>query len=101
MGTRGLEVVAEVDTAAAAIDAAARWQPDVLVVDLAVTAGLGLGLLARLHDAAPEGSIVVLSAFPDLDVAAIEAGAVDVVAEDDLRGLGRCLDRAAEGDMPP
>lgn len=93
MARRGFTVVAEVDSAAAAIEAAARWSPEVAVVDLAVTAGLGLGILARLLGVAPRCAVVVLSDFPGLDLAALEAGAAELVAEHDLRGLDRCLRR--------
>jgi two-component system response regulator (stage 0 sporulation protein F) len=62
-------------------------QPDVAVVTLPLPGMNGLRAVRGLHEAAPNCQIVLLSAFGQLDVAAVEAGAAALVPEDDLQAL--------------
>ena len=93
----GFEVIATVVSPADALMAVEFSAPDVVVVDLALTGDLGLGMISAFRAAQPRCAIVVLSPFEALRPAAIAAGAYDVVvnAASDLRALERCLVRAA------
>lgn len=62
-------------------------QPDVAIVTLPLPGMNGLLAVRDLREVAPKCQIVLLSAFGQLDVAAIEAGAVALVPEDDLQAL--------------
>ena len=62
-------------------------QPDVAVVTLPLPGMNGLRAVRDLRDDAPDCQIVLLSAFGQLDVAAVEAGASALVPEEDLQGL--------------
>ena len=93
----GFEVIATVVSLADASLAVELSAPDIVVVDLALTGDLGLGMISAFRTAQPRCAIVVLSPFEALRPAAIAAGAYDVVvnAGSDLRALERCLLRAA------
>ena len=64
-----------------------KHQPTVAVVTLPLPGMNGLRAVRELREAAPDCQIVLLSAFDQLDVAAVEAGAAALVAEDDLQSL--------------
>lgn len=96
MHRRGFAVV-EVETVSAALAGAERGA-DVIVVDLALTGALGLGVVTQLLAAAPGCSIFAVSSFPELNLAALDAGASRLVNEEDLRDLDRCLVGAAPGE---
>lgn len=83
----GFDVVAEVTSAEEAIRHAARAEPDAVVVDLALSGPLGLGIVPRLLAAAPGAAIVVLSPFTALHGPALEAGARELLDKYDLRPL--------------
>lgn len=91
----GFDVVGEVESAADAVLAAELSRPDAIVVDLALTGVLGLGILRTLQVAAPECAIVVLSSFETMRRPALQAGAYEFVGNSDLRRLERCLRRVA------
>ena len=50
-GVRTLEIVGVADSEAAALVVLTRTRPDLLIVDLELKAGTGLGILAALHGA--------------------------------------------------
>jgi len=93
----GFEVIATVVSPADALLTAELSALDVVVVDLALTGDLGLGMIGALRAAQPRCAIVVLSPFEALRPAAMAAGAYDVVADagEDLRALEQCLLRVA------
>lgn len=62
-------------------------QPAVAVVTLPLPGMNGLRAVRDLREAAPTCQIVLLSAFGQLDLAAVEAGAAALVPEDDLQAL--------------
>lgn len=62
-------------------------QPAVAVVTLPLPGMNGLRAVRDLREAAPNCQIVLLSAFGQLDLAAVEAGATALVPEDDLQAL--------------
>jgi DNA-binding response OmpR family regulator len=70
----------------------AAMQPDVAVLDLALTGLEGLGALHVLHTAAPTCATIVLSPFESLEPAAQSLGAAALVDPHDLRALGDAAD---------
>jgi DNA-binding NarL/FixJ family response regulator len=95
----GIEVVAEVASAAAAIDAVVRLRPGVCVLD----EGIGGGAIVttkRLTAAAPETLVIVLGASADEEtiVAAVRAGASGYLPRStSASGLGRAVRAVLEG----
>ncbi|MGD8815296.1 MAG: response regulator transcription factor [Anaerolineales bacterium] len=80
----GMEVVAEAENGAQAIDLAAANQPDVILLDLLMPEVDGLAAIKgiRLHD--PKARILVLTSFDDDEkiFGAIEAGALGYLLKD-------------------
>lgn len=60
-GEPGFLVVAEAATAADAIELAAAHQPDVVVLDITMPGGSGLGAVAGIAEAAPGAAVLMLS----------------------------------------
>jgi DNA-binding NarL/FixJ family response regulator len=58
----GFEVVGEASDGEEAIEAAARLEPDLILLDLSMPGLDGLGALPRLREAAPQCEVVVLTA---------------------------------------
>ena len=61
----GFEVVGEVHTAAAAVDAVDRLRPDLMLLDLYLPDEHGLRLLARLRDGRSPVDVIVITAAKD------------------------------------
>lgn len=75
----GFEAIAQVHSAAAAVDAVIRLQPDLLLLDLYLPDEHGLDLVARLRqDDLPPLDIIVITAAKDADSvrAAMQHGAL-------------------------
>jgi DNA-binding NarL/FixJ family response regulator len=79
-----IEVVAEADDGAAAVDAAARTKPDVILLDLVMPGVDGVGALKRLREAGSRARVIVLTSFGDDDklFAALRAGAAGYLLKD-------------------
>ncbi|MCU1372773.1 MAG: response regulator receiver [Actinomycetia bacterium] len=75
------EVVASVRDGAAAVEAAARLAPDLVLLDLAMPGLGGLDALPQVREAAPDARVVVVSGFPSdrLGTVVRERGAVGYV----------------------
>lgn len=65
--------------------------PTVAIITLPVPGMNGLSAVTTLRAAAPHTEIVLLSAFGGLDLAARQAGALALVAEDDPQALRAVL----------
>jgi two-component system CitB family response regulator len=65
-GLEGLEVVAVVHTASAALDAARQHQPDLVLLDLYLPDASGLDLLQRLRSLSAPPDVIVISAARDV-----------------------------------
>jgi DNA-binding NarL/FixJ family response regulator len=83
----GIEIVAEADTAATAVEAAGRMRPDVVLLDVGLPDGDGLGALAAIKARAPTASVLVVTMHdePRLVRRAVQGGAAGYV----LKGVGR------------
>ncbi|HEY1969815.1 MAG TPA: response regulator transcription factor [Pseudonocardia sp.] len=61
--TDDLELLAAVSTGAELIDALARYQPDLAVLDIRLADGSGLDLLTTVHQISPRTRVVMLSMY--------------------------------------
>lgn len=97
----GHEVVGQVADGDAAVAAAVASRPDLVLMDVAMPGGGGLAATRRLAAAAPDVSIVMLTASEDIDdlFAAIKAGARGYLLKNlesvELRGM---LEAVARGE---
>ena len=73
----GFEVVAEAGTVAEAVSAAARFEPDLVIMDVRLPDGSGIEACREIRAARPETRIVMLTSYPDEEavLSAIIAGA--------------------------
>jgi DNA-binding NarL/FixJ family response regulator len=95
-----IEVVAEAADGQAAIDAAVRTSPDVILLDLAMPDRDGLGALPRLRGL---GRVIVLTSFGEDDrlFAALRGGAVGFLLKDtEPPELVRAIRTAHAGQSP-
>lgn len=98
----GFDLVASFELVAAASAAVEEAHPDVVVVDVATCGVVGLPAISGLREASPVSAVIVLSPFEQLRAAALEAGALAMVTNDDLRPLLLCLEgirQAAHGGL--
>jgi two-component system, NarL family, response regulator DevR len=96
-----MEVVGEANTAAEAVRAAERLQPDVVLMDIRLPGEGGIEATAQVTQRVPRSKVVMLTSFADdeLVVRAIRAGAVGYV----LKQVGneellRAIRAAARGE---
>jgi NarL family two-component system response regulator LiaR len=95
-----IEVVGEAADGQAAIDAARRTAPDVILLDLAMPDRDGLGALPQLKDL---GRVIVLTSFGEDDrlFAALRGGAVGFLLKDtEPAELARAIRAAHAGQSP-
>ena len=79
-----LEVVAEAGDGREAVDAFARWRPDVTLMDLRMPVMEGVEAIRRIRAIDPQARVVVLTTYDaDEDIArALEAGAKAYILKD-------------------
>ena len=80
----GLQVVGEAATRPAALTAAAREHPDLILLDLDLGGSSGLDFLPELLAAAPAARVLILTGLRDAEVhrRAVRLGAMGVVVKD-------------------
>ncbi len=73
----GFEVVAEAGTVAEALEAARRFKPDLVVMDVRLPDGSGVEACREIRSEFPETRVVMLTSYPDEEavLSAIIAGA--------------------------
>ena len=73
----GFEVVAQAGSVAESIDAAARFEPDLVVMDVRLPDGTGIEACREIRAARPATRVVMLTSYPDEEavLSAIIAGA--------------------------
>ena len=71
------EVAAEAGSVAEAIDAAARFEPDLVIMDVRLPDGSGIEACREIRAARPETRVIMLTSYPDEEavLSAIIAGA--------------------------
>jgi DNA-binding NarL/FixJ family response regulator len=81
LSTNGCDVVSVVCNGQAALDAALKLRPDVVVLDISMPILNGIQVAKRLREADPNSKIVFLTAAKDPDIcrAALETGALGYV----------------------
>jgi DNA-binding NarL/FixJ family response regulator len=96
-----IEVVAEVGDGEAAVDAAARTDPDVILLDLVMPKLDGVGALKRMREG--RARIIVLTSFGDDDklFAALRAGAAGYLLKDvEPAELVKAIRNVVDGNTP-
>ena len=73
----GFQVVAEAGTVAESIEAARRFEPDIIVMDVRLPDGSGIEACREIRAELPDTKVVMLTSYPDDDavLSAIVAGA--------------------------
>ena len=73
----GFEVVAQAGTVAESIDAAARYEPDLVIMDVRLPDGSGIEACRDIRATRPETRVIMLTSYPDEEavLSAIVAGA--------------------------
>ena len=92
----GIAVAAGAHDLDGLLDAVGSASADVAVVTLPVAGSNGLDVVAAVHRVAPRCRVVVLSPFEALEGPALDAGAVALVDDRDLRGLAAVLVRLVD-----
>lgn len=106
LGAWGHDVVGQEADGEAAVRAAIRLQPDLVLMDVAMPGGGGLTATRRLAAEAPTMAIVMLTASEDVDdlFAAIKAGARGYLLKNlesgELRGMLNAVDRGEAAITP-
>jgi two-component system response regulator DevR len=95
------QVVAEAGTVAAALAAARRFKPDLVVMDVRLPDGTGIEACRDIRTEMPETRVVMLTSYPDEEavLAAIMAGASGYLLKE-IRGrdLVAALEAVGRGD---
>ena len=73
----GFEVVAQAGSVAESIDAAARFEPDLVIMDVRMPDGTGIEACREIRATRPQTRVVMLTSYPDEEavLSAIIAGA--------------------------
>jgi DNA-binding NarL/FixJ family response regulator len=101
--TPDIEVVATAADGREAVDAAMRFQPQVIVMDLEMPVMDGIEATRRITQRARDARVVVLTSFSDRDriLQALDAGAVGYLLKDaEPDELLRGIRAAARGESP-
>ena len=96
----GFKVVGDVDSGAAAVAAAARLTPDVVVMDYRMAGTTGLDAAREIKSARPDQHVILYTAFaePEVEEAAAEIGvAVCVAKAEGIAVLENEIRRLADG----
>jgi DNA-binding NarL/FixJ family response regulator len=96
----GIRVAAAAADGDAAVEAVARTEPDVALLDLHMPGCDGIEATRRIRDLYPATQVVVLTTYADDEtiVQALRAGALGYLTKDADRGqIGRALHAAAHG----
>jgi len=98
-----IEIVAEAANGKEAVKAAEQYKPDVILLDIRMPDGDGLGTLEKLRAKVPDSKVVMLSTYdnPTYIARAVALGACDYVLKGSKReDLITTLEAAAAGESP-
>ena len=96
------ELLAEADNGFAAVESSAKFQPDVILMDLQMPVVDGVTAIAQIHAANPSIRILVLTTYDtDVDILrALDAGATGYLLKDaPPEDLFRAIRSAARGEV--
>ena len=96
------ELLAEADNGFAAVESSAKFQPDVILLDLQMPVMDGVTAIAQIHAANPSIRILVLTTYDtDVDILrALDAGATGYLLKDaPPEDLFRAIRSAARGEV--
>jgi two-component system, NarL family, response regulator DevR len=97
----GFQVVAEAGTVAESIEAARRFQPDLVIMDVRLPDGSGIEACREIRAELPNTRVVILTSYPDEDavLSAIVAGASGYLLKQvRARDLVAALEAVARGE---
>jgi DNA-binding NarL/FixJ family response regulator len=97
----GITVVAEAANGREAVELTLYYSPDVLLIDYMMPEVDGLEATRRLHAAAPEVSVIMLTGADEFDIGlqGLDAGACGFISKQvDLTALPRALRASARGE---
>jgi DNA-binding NarL/FixJ family response regulator len=98
----GFQVVAEAGTVAEALEAARRFRPDLVVMDVRLPDGSGVEACRDIRAEMPETRVVMLTSYPDEEavLAAIIAGASGYLLKQvRARDLVAALEAVGRGEI--
>jgi DNA-binding NarL/FixJ family response regulator len=98
-----IEIVAEAANGKEAVKAAEQHKPDVILLDIRMPDGDGLGTLEKLRAKVPDSKVVMLSTYdnPTYIARAVALGACDYVLKGSKReDLITTIEAAAAGESP-
>jgi DNA-binding NarL/FixJ family response regulator len=98
-----VKIVAEAGTSSEAVKMAAKYKPDVILLDIRLPDGDGLDAMPKLKKSAPKASVVVLSTYdnPTYIARAVASGACDYMLKGASRSeLLNAINAAADGKSP-
>jgi two-component system, NarL family, response regulator DevR len=97
----GFEVVAQAGSVAEAIDAASRFEPDLVIMDVRLPDGSGIEACREIRARRPETRVMMLTSYPDEEavLSAIIAGASGYLLKQ-IRGrdLATALEAVGRGE---
>lgn len=99
-----LDIVAECEDGASALEAIAEWQPDVAFLDIRMPGLTGIEVARGMADASPRTQVVFVTAYDQYAIDAFEQGAVDYllkpIARDRLSATVQRLQARATAGHP-
>jgi DNA-binding NarL/FixJ family response regulator len=98
-----IEIISEASNGAEAVEATLKHQPDVVLLDIRMEDGGGLGALERIRAESPDTSVVMLSTYdnPTYVARSVALGAVDYVLKGSSRqAIISAIERVARGEEP-
>ncbi len=96
----GVEVVAQVEQWAHALEQVVEHEADVVVIDLATVGRVGVRLVRALRRLAPQCEVLVISPLHTVGVSVLEAGASVVTGPTDLRPFAVAFARLVGQTQP-
>jgi two-component system response regulator DevR len=97
----GFEVVAEAGTVAESVEAARRYEPDIVIMDVRLPDGSGIEACREIRSELPETRIVMLTSYPDEEavLSAIVAGSAGYLLKQiRARDLVAALEAVGRGE---
>lgn len=98
-----IEIICEASNGSEAVEETLKHQPDVVLLDIRMEEGGGLGALERIRSESPNTSVVMLSTYdnPTYVARSVALGAVDYVLKGSTKKeIISAIERIARGEDP-